>query len=101
MLSEAIIILCIAFCYKSFISVLTADEEKLLHEEAAPGPPKAKVLKNVARRIEKDLEGIFKQRNCTDVLRFDPKLKDRCLLDLKGVAVKPDTSVPTATPKGT
>lgn len=77
------------------------DEEKLLHEEAAPGPPKAKVLKNVARRIEKDLEGIFKQRNCTDVLRFDPKLKDRCLLDLKGVAVKPDTSVPTATPKGT
>lgn len=80
-------------------SVYAADAEKVLLEEAAPGPPKAKVLKNVARRIEKDLEAIFKQRQIKDVLRFDPKLKDRGLLDLKGVAVQPDTSVPTSTPK--
>lgn len=57
------------------------------------------MLKNVARRIEKDLEAVFKQRQVKDVLRFDPKLKDRALLDLKGIAVQPDTSVPTSTPK--
>lgn len=78
-----------------------AEEEKRIVEEAAPGPPTALALKNVARRIEKELEVVFKQRKCTDKLRFDPKLKDRCLLDLKGVAVKPDTSVPTSTPKST
>lgn len=78
---------------------LMTDAEKALLEEAAPGPPTAKVLKNVARRIEKGLEAVFKQRQVKDVLRFDPKLKDRALLDLKGVAVQPDTSVPTSTPK--
>jgi len=76
-----------------------ADEEKRLVEEAAPGPPTAKALKEVARRIERELEKVFKQRQCSDVLRFDPKLKDRCLLDLKGIAVQPDTSVPNSTPK--
>lgn len=78
-----------------------AGEERVKVEEAAPGPPTAKALKNVARRIEAELEKVFKQRQCADVLRFDPKLKDRCLLDLKGVAVQPDTSVPTSTPKPT
>lgn len=78
---------------------LMTDEEKLTVEEAAPGPSTAKALKQVARRIERELEGVFKQRQCSDVLRFDPKLKDRCLLDLKGVAVQPDTSVPNSTPK--
>lgn len=78
---------------------MVADEERLNFEEANPGPSQAKVLKNVARRIEKELEVIFKKRNCKDVLRFDPKLKDRCLLDLKGAQVQPDISVPTSTPK--
>ncbi|KAH9551169.1 hypothetical protein CY35_09G001100 [Sphagnum magellanicum] len=64
---------------------LMTEEEKILYEDAATGPPKAKVLKNVARRIEKDLEALFKERNCSDKLRFDPKLKDKCLLDLKTV----------------
>lgn len=78
-----------------------ADAERALLEDAAPGPPTAKVLKNVARRVQKELEIMFKQRNCTDVLRFEPKLKDRALLDLKGTQVVPDTSVPTSTPKPT
>ncbi|KAL3688537.1 hypothetical protein R1sor_014846 [Riccia sorocarpa] len=80
---------------------LMTDEEKLSFEEAAPGPPKAKVLKNVARRIEAGLLAVFQERKCKDKLRFDPKLKDRGQLDLKGVVVKPDTSVPTSTPKTT
>lgn len=87
-----------AFWPEEFLLCFTV-AEKVLLEDAAPGPPTAKVLKNVARRVEKELEIMFKQRNCTDVLRFDPKLKDRALLDLKGMQVVPDTSVPTSTPK--
>ncbi|BBN10299.1 hypothetical protein MPTK1_5g02430 [Marchantia polymorpha subsp. ruderalis] len=79
--------------------VFMTDEEMRLLEEAAPGPPKAAVLKNVARRIEKTLMAAFEERKCTDKLRFEPKLKDRGLLDLKGVVIKPDSSVPTSTPK--
>ncbi|KAL2621513.1 hypothetical protein R1flu_001718 [Riccia fluitans] len=82
-------------------TALMTDEEKLLFEEAAPGPPKAKVLKNVAKRIEAGLKEVFQERKCTDKLRFDPKLKDRGLLDLKGLVIKPDKSVPTSTPQAT
>lgn len=82
------------------LPVLTvADAERAAVEEAAPGPPTAKALKEVARRVEKELEAEFKARNCTEVLRFDPKLKESCLLDLKSIAYSPDTSVPTEKPK--
>ncbi|CAM6094859.1 unnamed protein product [Calypogeia fissa] len=79
---------------------LMTDEEKKIVEEAAPGPPTAKALKNVARRIEAGLFETFKARNCTEPLRFDPKLKDNGLLDLKNLDPpkaprKPDTAVPT------
>eukprot|EP00245_Coleochaete_scutata_P002882 TRINITY_DN1408_c0_g1_i1.p1 TRINITY_DN1408_c0_g1~~TRINITY_DN1408_c0_g1_i1.p1 ORF type:complete len:294 (+),score=61.48 TRINITY_DN1408_c0_g1_i1:159-1040(+) len=78
---------------------LMTDAEKLAFEEAAPGPPKAKVLKNVARRVEKELMSVYEARNITESFRFEPKLKDRGLLDLKTVvASKPDTTVPASTP---
>lgn len=75
---------------------LMTQEEKDKWAEAAPGPPKGKVLKNVARRIESGLEEVYLARNCTEDLRFDPKLKEQGLLDLKNPV--PDTSVPTAKP---
>ncbi|MCO5606072.1 hypothetical protein L7F22_060259 [Adiantum nelumboides] len=62
---------------------LMTDEESQKLEEAGAGPPKAKVLKNVARRIEAQLEKSFLARNCKERLRFDPKLKEKGLLDLK------------------
>ncbi|XP_024526657.1 uncharacterized protein LOC112350950 [Selaginella moellendorffii] len=74
---------------------LMTDEEIKLHEEAGQGPPKAKVLKNVARRIEKSLVASFDSRNCKETLRFDPKLKEQGLLDLKNEPKKPDTSIPS------
>lgn len=60
MFLEVIIILCIVFCYKSFIFVFIVDEEKFLYEEVVFGFLKVKVFKNVVRWIEKDFEGIFK-----------------------------------------
>ncbi|KAH7433691.1 hypothetical protein KP509_07G081400 [Ceratopteris richardii] len=62
---------------------MMTDEEIKKFEEAGAGPPKAKVLKNVARRIEAQLEKDFAAKNCKDRLRFDPKLKEKGLLDLK------------------
>lgn len=62
---------------------LMTDEEIGKLEEAGAGPPKAKVLKNVARRVEAQLEKGFLARNCKERLRFDPKLKEKGLLDLK------------------
>lgn len=76
---------------------LMTDAEREAWENAAPGPPKGKALKQVARRIENDLEEGFLARNCTENLRFDPKLKEQGLLDLKNPV--PDTSVPTEKPK--
>lgn len=62
---------------------LMTEEEIQKFEEAGPGPPKAKVLKNVARRLEANLENCYRERNCKERLRFDPKLKEKGLLDLK------------------
>lgn len=78
---------------------LMTDEERAAVEAAAPGPPKAKAMKEAARRVERELEAQFKARQCTDVLRFDPKLKETGLLDLKSTANVPDTSVPAEKPK--
>eukprot|EP00250_Pteridium_aquilinum_P016351 c23061_g1_i2 orf=224-1060(+) len=64
---------------------LMTDEETHKFEEAGAGPPKGKVLKNVARRVEAELEENFKARNCKERLRFDPKLKEKGLLDLKNI----------------
>ncbi|CAI7912595.1 unnamed protein product [Closterium sp. NIES-53] len=81
---------------------LMTEEEKKSVDYAAPGPPKAKALKEVARRVERELEAAFKARNCKEVLRFDPKLKEDGLLDLKSTAARaPDTAVPTSTPQAT
>lgn len=77
---------------------LMTEEERTRVEEAAPGPPKFKALKEVARRVERELVAGFQARNCTENLRFDPKLKEQGLLDLKGTAAAPDTSVPAQTP---
>lgn len=71
-----------------------ADAERQAVETAAPGPPKAKALKEVARRVERELEAAFKAAGCTDTLRFDPKLKETGMLDLKSTAYQPDSAVP-------
>lgn len=71
------------------------EENKLL--ETDPGTQQAKILKNVARRLEKELDATYKERNCNEKFWFDPKLKEKGLLELRNK--KPNQSVPTSVPK--
>ncbi|GAQ89125.1 hypothetical protein KFL_004890080 [Klebsormidium nitens] len=73
---------------------LMTDDEKAAVEEAAPGPPTAKALKQVARRVEAELKASYAARQSTESLRFDPKLKEKGMLDVKNPAPPPDTKVP-------
>ncbi|XP_057839556.2 uncharacterized protein LOC131049504 isoform X2 [Cryptomeria japonica] len=75
--------------------LMTEEENKLL--ETDPGTQQAKILKNVARRIEKELDATYKERNCNEKFWFDPKLKEKGLLELRNK--KPNQSVPTSVPK--
>jgi len=44
---------------------------------------KIKIIKNVARRIEGEILGVLETRGLKTQLRFNPKLKEEGLLDLK------------------
>ena len=44
---------------------------------------KIKLLKQVARRLESELQERLKSRGSTMEIRFNPKLKEQGLLDLK------------------
>ncbi|MFM9158944.1 MAG: GIY-YIG nuclease family protein, partial [Dolichospermum sp.] len=44
---------------------------------------KSKVLKNVARRVEEEILAILEARGLKTQMRFNPKLKEVGLLDLK------------------
>jgi hypothetical protein len=46
-------------------------------------PKHQSVLKNAARRIETEILATLSQRGVTEQLRFNPKLKENGLLDLK------------------
>lgn len=66
------------------VKPLMSDEEKANYEKAAGEElAQSKVLKNVARRVETEILGKLKNRNCQEEIRFNPKLKENGLLDLK------------------
>jgi hypothetical protein len=50
-----------------------------IHDEVA----QVKILKNVARRVEAEILAVLKERGVQADLRFNPKLKEEGLLDLK------------------
>lgn len=77
--------------------VLMTDEEKQNLQEACLGILQTKILKNVARRIEVQLDAEYKKRNCKEVFRFEPKMKEKGLLGLRNK--QPDKSVPASVPK--
>jgi len=62
------------------------------------GPDKKKALKNLARRFEAVIKAELEGRGIKEAFRFDPKLKDTGLLDLKNLAAVPD-KVPEEKPK--
>ena len=64
-------------------SLMTAEEQanyaNPVHDEMTQG----KILKNVARRVEAEILAVLKDRGVKADLRFNPKLKEEGLLDLK------------------
>ncbi|MEO1591281.1 MAG: GIY-YIG nuclease family protein [Cyanobacteria bacterium J06632_22] len=60
---------------------MTAEERSAI--AAATDLDKIKLLKNLARRVQADILETLKARGATLDLRFNPKLKEQGLLDLK------------------
>lgn len=62
---------------------LQMSEAEKQQYQKSPELEQTKLLKQVARRVEAELEGQLKQRGIGMDLRFNPKLKEQGLLDLK------------------
>jgi hypothetical protein len=63
--------------------LMTPEEKNDYEYKAVDELGKSKVLKNVARRVEEEILGVLKQRGVNTQVRFNPKLKEVGLLDLK------------------
>ncbi len=61
----------------------TMTEEEQASYEASDGATQIKLLKKVARRVEEQILEELKSRGVQTELRFNPKLKENGLLDLK------------------
>ncbi len=58
------------------------DEEKAQYQQSSE-LEQTKILKRVARRVEAEIKKRLSERGVTMDIRFNPKLKERGLLDLK------------------
>lgn len=66
------------------VKAAMTDEEQAQHQDPALDEhSQLKVLKNAARRLEAEIMEILNQRGVQEPLRFNPKLKEMGLLDLK------------------
>lgn len=63
--------------------LMTAEEKASYEKVAGEELAQSKVLKNIARRVEAEILETLKSRGCQEEIRFNPKLKDSGLLDLK------------------
>jgi len=64
-------------------SLMTAEEQANYQNPANDELAQIKVIKNVARRVEAEIIKILEARGLQSQLRFNPKLKEEGLLDLK------------------
>ncbi|MBE9006641.1 GIY-YIG nuclease family protein [Fortiea sp. LEGE XX443] len=64
-------------------SVMTPEEQVNYQNPANDELAQIKVIKNVARRVETEILKILESRGLQMQLRFNPKLKEEGLLDLK------------------
>ncbi|MFB2838114.1 GIY-YIG nuclease family protein [Floridanema evergladense] len=66
------------------VKLLMSDEEKANYEKVTGEElAQSKVLKKVARRVEAEILETLKNRHYQEEIRFNPKLKESGLLDLK------------------
>ncbi|MDP5018278.1 GIY-YIG nuclease family protein [Anabaena sp. UHCC 0187] len=63
--------------------LMTPEEQNNYQNIAIDEFAKSKVLKNVARRVEEEILAILEARGVKTQIRFNPKLKEAGLLDLK------------------
>lgn len=62
---------------------MTPEEQTNYYNAGIDEATQQKVLKNAARRIEAEILAVLESRQIQEPLRFNPKLKDQGLLDLK------------------
>ncbi len=66
------------------VKTLMTPEERVNYENLAYDEmTQMKILKNVARRVEAEILAVLEMRGLQTQIRFNPKLKDEGLLDLK------------------
>jgi len=63
--------------------LMTLEEKNDYEYKAIDELGKSKVLKNVARRVEEEVLAVLRERGINTQVRFNPKLKEGGLLDLK------------------
>ncbi len=63
--------------------LMTPEEEANFHSPQIDEMTQMKILKNVARRVEAEIMVVLANRGLQMQVRFNPKLKDEGLLDLK------------------
>ena len=68
---------------KAIDAKLQMTEEERVAIANADGLTEIKLIKNVARRVQADIQAMLKDRGVLMDLRFNPKLKEQGLLDLK------------------
>jgi hypothetical protein len=62
---------------------LMTPEENANYENSIDEVAKTKIIKNVARRVEAEILKVLEERGLQAQIRFNPKLKEEGLLDLK------------------
>ena len=64
-------------------ALITPEEQAKYDDPVNDEMAKIKIIKNVARRVEADILQVLAQRGLQIQIRFNPKLKESGLLDLK------------------
>ena len=64
-------------------SAMTSDEQTVYEKAEGEELEQSKVLKNTARRVEQQILAELQSRGVQMQIRFNPKLKEKGLLDLK------------------
>ncbi|MBW4634116.1 MAG: GIY-YIG nuclease family protein [Iphinoe sp. HA4291-MV1] len=64
-------------------AVMTAEEQANYDNPANDEIGQTKIIKNVARRVESEIMAVLELRGLQTQIRFNPKLKENGLLDLK------------------
>jgi hypothetical protein len=89
MIEDGVISITKSLCKEKWINpidvrdLMTVEERNDYEYRAVDDLGKSRVLKGVARRVEGEILAVLKERGVNTQIRFNPKLKELGLLDLK------------------